>query len=350
MDKIATALALLLTLSFALAPAASAEETGAGTNLALPTENTALFDGAGADFYQYITRNFQGQESKPWEGGQYGFVRDPIATAEGLVYSRFHEGIDIRPLRRDARGEPLDEVRAIAAGEVVHANAAAGYSNYGRYVVIEHRWDGASYYSLYGHLASINVAVGQKVPRGEVLGIMGHTGVGLDRERSHLHLELNLLLSRRFEAWYGNFVKNDPNRHGLYSGLNLTGIDIAKYYLAQRQQPGLSVPRFLDGERTFYKVALPATAGFDLHPRYPWMLAKKPDATPPSWIVSFSAAGIPLKVEAGENTVTTPTLVFTDKRSGSYSRLTRGVLTGSGATARLSESGLRQMQLLCWAE
>src|SRR5436309_15023326 len=87
-------------------------------DLVLPTDNHALFSGGGPAFYQYIERDYKGQKSTPWEGGQYGFVRDPIETAIGFVYTRFHEGIDIRCLRRDARGEPRDELRAIAEGNV----------------------------------------------------------------------------------------------------------------------------------------------------------------------------------------------------------------------------------------
>ncbi|MGE5208834.1 MAG: hypothetical protein ACM3KL_05820, partial [Alphaproteobacteria bacterium] len=86
--------------------------------LVLPTDNDALFSGDGPAFYQHIDRDFNGVKSTPWEGGQYGFVRDPKGTSGGLVYTRFHEGIDIRPVHRDANGEPLDEVRAIADGRV----------------------------------------------------------------------------------------------------------------------------------------------------------------------------------------------------------------------------------------
>ena len=67
-------------------------------DLVLPTDNDALFSGDGAAFYQYIERNYKGVKSTPWEGGQYGFVRDPTDTAGGVVYTRFHEGIDIRPI------------------------------------------------------------------------------------------------------------------------------------------------------------------------------------------------------------------------------------------------------------
>src|SRR5438067_3212506 len=155
-------------------------------NLVLPTDNDALFSGGGSTFYQYIERDFNGVKSTPWEGGQYGFVRDPIETSAGIVYTRFHEGIDIKPLRRDARGEPLDEVRAIADGKVVHTNLVPGYSDYGEYIVIEHHWDGSSYYSLYGHLSSIAVMRGCFVERGQRIAVMGYTGVGLNQARAHV--------------------------------------------------------------------------------------------------------------------------------------------------------------------
>ena len=123
--------------------------------------------GTNPDFYQVIERNLHGVISHPWQGGQYGFVRDPVETAAGTIYTRFHEGMDIRPMRRDARGEPIDEVRAIAAGKVVYVSRAAGTSNYGRYVVVEHRWGGCPYYSLYAHLNTISVETGQTVRRGK---------------------------------------------------------------------------------------------------------------------------------------------------------------------------------------
>src|SRR5256714_6713966 len=201
-----------------------------GLDLVLPTDNDALFSGDGPAFYQYIERDYQGVKSTPWEGGQYGFVRDPKDTAAGVVYTRFHEGIDIRCLHRDANGEPLDEVRAVADGKVAHVNVVPGYSNYGKYVVIEHPWDGSNYYSLYGHLSSIAVQPGETVKRGQRISVMGYIGTGINRERAHLHLELCLMFSHQFEAWYNTFFRTDPNRHGLYNGMNLAGLDVAHLY------------------------------------------------------------------------------------------------------------------------
>jgi len=155
-------------------------------DLVLPTDNDALFSGDGPAFYQYIERNYKGVQSTPWEGGQYGFVRDPKDTAAGIVYTRFHEGIDIKPVQRDGNGEPLDQVRAIAGGKIVHTNLVPRHSNYGCYVVIEHRWAGSNYYSLYGHLSTISVKPGQAVHKGQPIAVMGYTGKGINRERAHV--------------------------------------------------------------------------------------------------------------------------------------------------------------------
>ena len=320
-------------------------------NLALPTDNDAIFRNDGPEFYQYVIREFEGTRTKPWQGGQYGFVRNPVRSGSGLVYTRFHEGVDIRPLRRDARGEALDEVRAIADGTVVHVSLVPGYSNYGNYIVVEHRWDGLAYYSLYGHLASATVQRGARVARGEQIGVMGHTGDGLDRERAHLHLELNLMLSRNFEDWHRTYFKSEPNRHGLYNGLNLTGLDIARLYTALRRRPGLSIPEFLADEETFYKVTLPPSANFDLPKRYPWLLrgGQPESGAPQSWEVSFNRGGVPLKVEPAANAVTEATVSYI-KKGGDYAGATRGVIGGSGASPRLTESGRRLMRLLTFPD
>ena len=286
--------------------------------ISLPTDNNALFRGDGPDFYQYIERDYQGVKSTPWEGGRYGFVRNPIQTVNGIIYTRFHEGIDIKCLHRDARGEPLDEVRAIAEGKVVHTNQVSGYSNYGRYIVIEHLWDGSPYYSLYGHLSEIAVSDSQRVSRGQRIARMGYSGEAINQARAHLHLELNLIFSRNFEDWHDrNFP--DPNHNGIYNGLNLAGIDIAHFLLEREKRPGLTVPQFL------------AESG-------------------KSWEVSFARSGVPLSIEGRGGPISQPTLTFVKKSAIDCAYLTRDQLAGRGEHAHLTESGIRFMRLLTWPE
>ncbi|MBA3650722.1 MAG: M23 family metallopeptidase [Chthoniobacterales bacterium] len=334
-------------LFLALTALARAEEIP--VNLVLPTDNTALLRGDNENFYQVIQRNLRGVISCPWQGGQYGFVRDPVETGAGQVYTRFHEGMDIRPLRRDARGEPLDEVRAMAAGKVVYTSQAAGASNYGRYVVVEHRWGGSPYYSLYAHLSTIAVSAGQAVRQGEKVGIMGHTGSGINPERSHVHVELNLLLNDHFEGWHDTFFKGEPNRHGIYNGLNLAGLDLPRLILAARANPSLTLPAFLGREEVFYKVIIPDSSNFQLPGCYPWMITGSPNDKPVSWEISFARSGLPLRLAPSSRAVRAAELSYVKPGPGDLRNLTRH-LAGRGSSARLTESGKAYMRLLTFPD
>src|SRR5215211_4617948 len=339
-----TAVALALLLS---APMTIQTAQNQLLDIVLPTDNDALFSGDGPAFYQSVDRDYDGVKSTPWEGGQYGFVRDPKSTGGGVVYTRFHEGIDIRSVHRDANGEPLDEVRAIADGEIMHVNVVPGHSNYGKYIVIEHRWGGSNYYSLYGHLSSVAVQPGETVKRGQRIGLMGYTGTGINRERAHLHLELCLMFSRQFETWYNTFFRNDPDRHGLYNGMNLAGLDVARLYLALRKNPALTIPEFLADEETFYKITLPKARHFDLPTLYPSMLAAG-KRSGSSWEVSFARSGVPLRIEQSDKRVTQPEVSYVRNSAAECSHLTRDIISGRGANAHLTSYGAQLMRLLIW--
>ena len=227
--------------SLALACTLSSSSLGQGLALQLPTDNRALLENNPEKFYMYVYRTFEGETSKPWQGGGYGFVRNLRRTEQGVVSTRFHEGIDIRPMKRDSGGRPIDNVRSIALGRVVYVQKSAGGSNYGKYIVIEHDWGDGPFLSLYAHLATTVVEEGQRVPAGHVLGRMGYTGAGINRERAHLHLELNILLSLQFDAWHKMKFGSD-NRHGLHNGMNLSGLDIANLYLRHQREPDITIP------------------------------------------------------------------------------------------------------------
>jgi len=346
MRSLAAAFSVVLVFHFPMI----AQTAGTVVDLVLPTDNDALFTGDDSAFYQYIERNYKGVKSTPWEGGQYGFVRDPMETSAGIVYTRFHEGIDIRALHRDARGEPLDEVRAIADGKVVHTNLVPGYSNYGKYIVIEHHWEGSDYYSLYGHLSSIAVQPGDTVKRGQHIAVMGYTGAGLNQARAHLHLELNLMFSHQFETWYNAFSRNDAHHNGIYNGINLAGLDIARLFLALRKNPALTIPEFLSREEVFYKVSLPKSPHFELPKLYPWMLVAGARNQKSSWEVSFARSGVPLKIDPSDQQVTQPELSYVKKSSINYSSLTRDVISGHGENAHLTNYGRQLMRLLIYPD
>lgn len=89
----------------------------------------------------------------------------------------FHPGIDIA----NSVGTP---VRAAADGVVFRAYQS---SSYGNTVMISHQIKGKLYTTVYAHLSNYQVATGQRVAQGQVIGGMGNTGESFG---SHLHFEL----------------------------------------------------------------------------------------------------------------------------------------------------------------
>jgi hypothetical protein len=317
---------------------------GQPVNIVLPTENHGLLTGDNAGFYQSVKRDFEGISSTPWEGGQYGFVRNPRRFGATVLDTRFHEGMDIRPLQRDTNGEPLDVIHAIAAGTVVYANIVPSYSNYGRYIVIEHQFGGCPYFSLYAHLSAVHVAIGDRVAQGDPIAVMGHTGEGIDRDRSHVHLELNLLVNGDFERWSNKYFRGDRNRHGNLNGQNLDGLDIGRLYLELAKNPQKTLPEFVQEETTWYRVLVPTSPRMDLLQRYPWLSEGQTAAK--SWEISFNQAGIPLRFAARTETVGKPVLTWIKFSPYPYAVQTRGYIEGSGSNYRLSKDGERYLDLI----
>ena len=337
------ALGLAATSARATDVAADGDEL----HLILPTSNDALLRGDGAGFYMYTNRLFRGVRSRPWEGGQYGFVRDQVDTDVGVVFTRFHEGVDIRPLYRDARGEPLDTVRAIGDGEVVYVNTAERRSSYGKYVVVEHWWSGSPFYSLYAHLGRVEVEAGERVAQGDRLGRIGYTGPGLDRRRAHLHFEINLLLNRQFPAWYqAHYRRDDPNHHGLFNGINLAGLDVAALYLALHENPSLTIKAFLREQPAAFKVVVPNEGVPDLFVRHPWLLEPPSERDPVGWTIHFAQSGLPLYAEPSRLAVPEPRLaeVIPEIAQGYYR--TNRLLERTRRDVRLSNRGRRYVDLL----
>ncbi|CAN5256223.1 hypothetical protein BH23VER1_BH23VER1_08520 [soil metagenome] len=79
-----------------------------------------------------------------------------------------------------------DAVYAVANGAVLYAGDAGG--GWGKVVILGHRLeDGSLLQSFYGHLESVNVAVGSVVGRGAKVGTVGNVD---GRYFAHLHFEI----------------------------------------------------------------------------------------------------------------------------------------------------------------
>lgn len=329
---------LILTLAFTN-PKVGAFE------LVLPTENDHLFTGQLDRFYMYVDRTFEGEVTKPWEGGSFGFVRTPLRVNGEVVLTKFHEGIDIAPIKRDKAGNPLDLIMSISDGKVVHTSQIAGRSNYGRYVVIEHEWEKSKVYSLYAHLAEITVRIGDPVKAGSVIGRMGYTGAGINRTRAHLHLELGFLMSLNYEDWHRQSFAS-PNYHGNFNGMNLAGVDVASFFQAHRENPDLTFSEFVMTRPVQFKVMVPAS---DSEPeflqRYPWM-RRDGDPTVNSWEIGFTATGHVVSFTPRSREVKQAMVSQIRPAEINQSYLTRGLISGNGNQVTLSRDGKRLVSLI----
>lgn len=95
-----------------------------------------------------------------------------ISSSFGQRWGRQHKGIDLVGER---------SIKASDEGVVTFAGQQSGYGNV---IIINHR---NGYETLYGHLDSIDVKVGQIVEKGEIIGVMGNTGRSTG---THLHFEI----------------------------------------------------------------------------------------------------------------------------------------------------------------
>jgi len=92
-------------------------------------------------------------------------------------FAHFHTGVDL--------GAPLGTPVLSAADGVVVA-VAHTFVGYGNYVMIAH---GAGVITLYAHLLETDVSVGDRVTRGERIGLEGSTGLSTG---PHLHFEVRI--------------------------------------------------------------------------------------------------------------------------------------------------------------
>lgn len=100
-----------------------------------------------------------GRRSSPW-GGE----------------TEQHEGLDI--------GSPAGTpVKSPAAATVVAATSGGGYGNH---VTLNH---GNGVRSLYGHLQRVDVKAGERIAKGQVIGLVGSTGRSTG---PHLHYEIRV--------------------------------------------------------------------------------------------------------------------------------------------------------------
>jgi hypothetical protein len=249
-----------------------------------PTPNPAWSEGK--SYEAWVQPTVSGEP----ESGLFGCIR-----SHG---TQFHEGLDIRPLKRDARGEPADVVTAAMDGVVRHVNMRPGYSSYGRYIVVEHPSQTPVVYTLYAHLARVEPGIrpGAAVRRGQAIALMGRSagGYAIPRERAHLHFEIGLYAADDFQAWYAWKRFGSPNEHGKWNGMNLLGIDPNDFLREWRRRSVDTFQEYFDRMRPVVRLRVATTRVPDFIRRYPSLLRKPmPVGLVGGWEVECNGTGLP---------------------------------------------------------
>ena len=108
---------------------------------------------------------------------------DLTRVASGYGY-RIHPIYKVRKLHTGMDFTAPTGTDIFATGDGVVVRVQSKRNGYGKNVVIKH---GFGYETLYAHMSKINVKEGQKVKRGEVIGLIGNTGTSVG---PHLHYEV----------------------------------------------------------------------------------------------------------------------------------------------------------------
>ena len=111
--------------------------------------------------------------------------KDLKRTASGWGY-RIHPIYKIRKFHYGMDFTAPTNTEIYATGDGVIKVLQSSKRGYGNKIIVDH---GFGYSTLYAHMHSFNVTLGQKVKRGDVIGMVGNTGLST---APHLHYEVHL--------------------------------------------------------------------------------------------------------------------------------------------------------------
>ncbi|QYK50623.1 MAG: M23 family metallopeptidase [Anaerolineales bacterium] len=157
----------------------------------------------------------------------------PVANAHIGLYSpsqrygaRQEAGTNRREphLGLDVGLDPGTPVRAAGDGTIVWASYGQTYNSpyflddpYGISIVIRHNfgYNGDRIWTVYAHLTSVSVEVGQQVKQGELIGLSGNTGLSTG---PHLHFEVRTGTNTTNFTYNPELWLAPPEGHGVLVG------------------------------------------------------------------------------------------------------------------------------------
>ncbi|MFF5996781.1 peptidoglycan DD-metalloendopeptidase family protein [Lysinibacillus sp. KU-BSD001] len=125
-----------------------------------------------------VSGNTPAVSAGTWTTPTTGRLTSPFGWRNIGYGNEFHYGVDIA----NSTGTPI-----VAAADGV-VSYASKLSSYGNVIMITHSIDGQIWTTVYAHLNSFSVSVGDSVSKGQVIAGMGSTGRSTG---PHLHFEMH---------------------------------------------------------------------------------------------------------------------------------------------------------------
>jgi murein DD-endopeptidase MepM/ murein hydrolase activator NlpD len=104
-----------------------------------------------------------------------------LASGFGI---RLHPILKVRKMHTGIDFTAPKGTKVYATGDGVVKSVTTEFSGYGKFIEIDH---GFGFVTRYAHLNAFNVKAGQKVKRGDIIGVVGNTG---SSTAPHLHYEI----------------------------------------------------------------------------------------------------------------------------------------------------------------
>ncbi len=138
-----------------------------------------------AEIDRILAQQKKTQAAKEYVGGVFGWPLPGHSTISSSFGMRFHPTLKVYKLHTgvDISAPRGTKIVAANSGTVITSTMNGAYGNY---VVIDH---GGGRTTLYAHMSSRSVSVGQTVSKGQQIGLVGSTGYATG---NHLHFEVRI--------------------------------------------------------------------------------------------------------------------------------------------------------------
>jgi len=119
-------------------------------------------------------------------------------------------------------------------------------------------------------------------------------GYSIPRSRAHLHYELGMFKTNRFQHWYNRAGYGSSNKHGNYNGINLIGSDPLAFFTAVRDGRFKDFASYFASLPTAFTLRVSTRSMPDFILRYPKLLTKPiPREGLAGWDIDYTWYGLP---------------------------------------------------------